>query len=167
MAMQEPLLSLAPRLARMHYNLTFLHRISSDPSNEAEDLILQAKKYKQEYDRHPKQICADQIYINTKKRKFCIGNNIRLSGKRLDRPRRTQGSVMPTSNSSAQTSGGETKWKVFWGSATRKYSLHLTMAQLAKGPENWNSMAILVTYSNMPQSAATTHLSVAHYSGFA
>jgi hypothetical protein len=41
------------------------------------------------------------------------------------------------------------------------------MAQLTKGPENWNSMAILVTYSNMLQSAATTHLSVAHYSGFA
>jgi hypothetical protein len=64
----------------------FLHRISWDPYNEAEDLISQAKKYKQEHGCYPERICADRIYINTKNRNFCRRKNIRLSGKRLGRP---------------------------------------------------------------------------------
>lgn len=54
----------------------FLHRISWDPYNEAEDLIPQAKKYKQEHGCYP-----ERIYINTKNRNFCTRNNIRLSGR--------------------------------------------------------------------------------------
>jgi hypothetical protein len=64
----------------------FLHRISWDPYNEAEDLIAQAKKYMQEYGCYRERICADRIYLNTKNRNFCTRNNIRLSGKRLGRP---------------------------------------------------------------------------------
>jgi len=64
----------------------FLHRISWDPYNEAEDLIPQAKKYKQEYECYFERIRADRIYINTKNRNFCTRNEIRLSGKRLERP---------------------------------------------------------------------------------
>ena len=68
----------------------FLHRISWDLYNEAEDLITQAKKYKQEYGCYPERICADRMYINTKNRDFCTRNNIRLSGKRLGRPPKDQ-----------------------------------------------------------------------------
>lgn len=64
----------------------FLHRISWDPYNEAEDLIAQAKKYKLDYGCYPERICADRIYINSKNRNFCTRNDIRLSGKRLGRP---------------------------------------------------------------------------------
>jgi hypothetical protein len=53
----------------------FLHRISWDPYNEAEDLIPQAKKYRQEHGCYPERICADRIYINTKNRNFCTRNN--------------------------------------------------------------------------------------------
>jgi hypothetical protein len=59
----------------------FLQRISWDPYNESEDLIPQAKKYKQEYGCYPERICADRIYINTKNQNFCTRNSIRLSGK--------------------------------------------------------------------------------------
>jgi len=52
----------------------FLHRINWDPFNEAEDLIPQAKKYKQEHGCYPERICADRIYINTKNRNFCARN---------------------------------------------------------------------------------------------
>ena len=41
----------------------FLHRISWDPFNEADDLIPQAKKYKQEHGCYPQRICADRIYL--------------------------------------------------------------------------------------------------------
>ena len=60
----------------------FLHRISWDPYNESEDLISQAKKYKQEHGCYPERICTDRIYINIKKN-FCTTSNIRLSGERL------------------------------------------------------------------------------------
>ena len=64
----------------------FLHRISWDPYNESEDLIPQAKKYKQEYGFYPERICADRIYNNTKYRNYCMWKNLRLSGKRLGWP---------------------------------------------------------------------------------
>jgi transposase, IS5 family len=41
--------------------VAFLHRISWDPYNEAEALIPQAKKHKQEYGCYPERSCADRI----------------------------------------------------------------------------------------------------------
>ncbi len=70
----------------MRNGFAFLHWISWDLYNEAEDLIAQAWKYKQEYGCYPERICADRIYLNTKNRYFCTRNNIRLSGERLGRP---------------------------------------------------------------------------------
>ena len=70
----------------MRNGFTFLHRISWDSCNEAEDLIPQAKIYKQQHGCYLERICADRIYINTKNQNFCTRNNIRLSGKRLGRP---------------------------------------------------------------------------------
>jgi hypothetical protein len=61
LAMQEPLLNLAPRLGCMQHSLAFLHKINWDPHNETEGLIPQAKKYKQEHDCRPEQIYVDQI----------------------------------------------------------------------------------------------------------
>jgi hypothetical protein len=54
--------------------------------NESEDLIPQAKKYKQECGCYPKRVCGDRIYISTKNRNFCTRNNIWLSGTRLGKP---------------------------------------------------------------------------------
>jgi IS5 family transposase len=64
----------------------FLHRISWDPYNKAEDLIPYAKKYKQEHGYYPDRVCSVRIYINTKNRNFFARSNILLSGKRLGRP---------------------------------------------------------------------------------
>jgi hypothetical protein len=66
----------------------FLHRICWAPFNEAEDLIPQAKRYKQQYGCYLERICADRIYISSANRHFCTRNNIRLSGKRWGRPPR-------------------------------------------------------------------------------
>jgi hypothetical protein len=57
----------------------FLHRISWDPYNEAEDLIPQAQEYKHEHGCYPERICADRIYIKTNNRNFCTRSNLRLS----------------------------------------------------------------------------------------
>ncbi|WP_396112148.1 transposase [Cyanobium sp. L1E-Cus] len=121
-----------------------LHRISWDPYNEAEDLIPQAKKYKQEYGCYPERICADRIYINTKNRNFCVRNDIRLSGKRLGRlPKNPAISAAQKQQLSAdQRRRNEVEG--YFGSGKRKYSLDLIMARLSKGSENSISMAFVV-----------------------
>lgn len=122
----------------------FLHRISWDPYNEAEDLIPQAKKYKQEYGCYPERICADRIYINTKNRNFCTRNDIRLSGKRLGRPPKNPeiSAVHKQQLSADQRRRNEVEG--YFGSGKRKYSLDLIMARLSKGAENSISMAFVV-----------------------
>ena len=95
----------------MRIDFSFLHRISWDTYNEAEDLILQAKKYKQEYGCYSERIYADRIYIiprtDTSALVTIYGSLVSDWGER----RRIQRSVLLTSSSSAQTSGGEMKWK--------------------------------------------------------
>jgi hypothetical protein len=101
----------------------FLHRISWDPYNQAEDLIPQAKKYKQENGCYPERICADRIYINTKNRNFCTRNNIQLSGKRLGRPPRDP--ELNAANKQLLSADQRRRNEVegCFGSGKRKYSL--------------------------------------------
>jgi hypothetical protein len=122
----------------------FLHRISWDPYNESEDLILQAKEYKREHGCYPERICADRIYINTKNRNFCTRNKIRLSGKRLGRPPKDPeiNAAHKQQLSSDQRRRNEVEG--VFGSGKRKYSLQLIMARLPIGAETTISMAFLV-----------------------
>jgi transposase, IS5 family len=122
----------------------FLHRISWDPYNEAEDLIAQAKKYKHEYGCYLERICADRIYINTNNRNICTRNNILLSGKRLGRPPKDPevNAALKRQLSADQRRRNEVEG--CFGSGKRKYSLHLIMARLPKGAENLISMAFVV-----------------------
>lgn len=122
----------------------FLHRISWDPYNEAEDLIAQAKKYKQEHGCYPERICADRIYINTKNRNFCTRNKIRLSGKRLGRPPRDPEINAAHKQQLSADQRRRNEVEGCFGSGKRKYSLDLIMARLPKGSENAISMAFVV-----------------------
>ena len=125
----------------------FLHRISWDPYNESEDLISQAKKYKQDHGCYPERICADRIYINTKNRNFCTRNNIRLSGKRLGRPPKDPGSNAAHKQQLSADQRRRNEVEGVFGSGKRKYSLRLIMARLPKGAEGSISMAFLVMCS--------------------
>jgi IS5 family transposase len=122
----------------------FLHRISWVPYNEAEDLIAQAKKYKQEYGCYPERICADRIYINTKNRNFCTRNNIRVSGKRLGRPPKDPEINAAHKRQLCADQRRRNEVEGCFGSGKRKYSLDLIMARLPKGAENLISIALLV-----------------------
>jgi hypothetical protein len=122
----------------------FLHRISWDPYNEAEDLIAQARKYKQEYGCYPERICADRIYLNTKNRNFCTRNNIRLSGKRLGRPPKDPEISAAHKQQLSADQRKRNEVEGCFGSGKRKYSLDLIMARLSKGAETLISMAFLV-----------------------
>jgi hypothetical protein len=122
----------------------FLHRISLRLYNESEDLISQAKEYKQEYGCHPKRVCADHIYINTMNRNFCMRNSIRLSGKRLGRPPKDPeiNAAQKQQLSAHQRKRNEVEG--CFGSGKRKYSLDLIMARLPKGAETSISMEFVV-----------------------
>ena len=122
----------------------FLHRISWDPYNEAEDLIAQAKKYKLDYGCYPERICADRIYINTKNRNFCTRNDIRLSGKRLGRPPKNPEINAAQKQQLSADQRRRNEVEGCFGSGKRKYSLNLIMARLRKGAENLISMAFVV-----------------------
>ena len=122
----------------------FLHRISWDPYNEAEDLIPQAKKYKQEFGCYPERICADRIYINTKNRNFCTRNDIRLSGKRLGRPPKNPEISAAHKQQLSADQRRRNEVEGVFGSGKRKYALKLIMARLAKGAETSISMLFLV-----------------------
>ncbi len=122
----------------------FLHRISWDPYNEAEDLIPQAKKYKKEHGCYPERICADRIYINTKNRNFCTRNKIRLSGKRLGRPPMDPKITAAHKQQLSADQRKRNEVEGCFGSGKRKYSLDLIMARLPKGAEISISMAFVV-----------------------
>jgi len=122
----------------------FLHRISWDPYNESEDLIAQAKKYKQEHGCYPERICADRIYINNKNRNFCTRNNIRLSGKRLGRPPRDPEINAAHKQQLSADQRRRNEVEGCFGSGKRKYSIDLIMARLPKGAESTISMAFVV-----------------------
>ncbi len=128
----------------MRNGFAFLHRISWDSCNEAEDLIAQARKCKQEYGCYMERICADRNYLNTKNRNFCTRNNIRLSGKRLGRaPKDPEISAAHKQQPSVDQRKRHDVEGCF-GSGKSKYSLDLIMARLSKGAEVLISMAFLV-----------------------
>jgi IS5 family transposase len=122
----------------------FLHRISWDPYNKSEDLIPQAKKYKEEHGCYPERICAGRIYINTRIRNFCKKNNIRLSGKRLGRPPKDPEVNAAHKKQLSADARRRNEVKGVFGSGKRKYSLQLIMARLPKGAKISISMAFLV-----------------------
>jgi hypothetical protein len=122
----------------------FLHRISWDPYNEAEDLISQAKKYRLENGCYPERICADRIYINTKNRNFCMRNGIRLSGKRLGRPPKDPEITAAHKQQLSADQRRRNEVEGCFGSGKRKYSLGLIMPRLTKGAEASISMAFVV-----------------------
>jgi hypothetical protein len=122
----------------------FLHRISWDPYNEAEDLIAHAKKYQHENGSYPERIYADRIHLSTKNRNFCTRDNTRLSSQRLARlPKDPKISATHKQQLSAdQRKRNEVEG--CFGSGKRKYSLGLIMARLSKGAEALISIAFLV-----------------------
>jgi IS5 family transposase len=121
----------------------FLHRISWDPYNEAEGLIPQAKKYKHEHGCYPERICADRIHINTKNRKFCARNNIRLSVKRLGKPPKDPEVNAAHKQLHRADQRRRNEVEDCFGSGKRKSSLKLIMLRLAKGAETSITMAFL------------------------
>ena len=64
-----------------------VEKLSFDAYNESEVLITAAENYRKRTGHYPDRILADQIYRNRANINFCKENGIRLSGKKLGRPK--------------------------------------------------------------------------------
>ncbi len=122
----------------------FLHRISWNPYNEGADLIEQSEKYKRDTGSYPERICADQIYITTKNRHYCMRHGIRITGKRLGRPPQNPDVTSAQERQLKADQGRRNEVEGVFGSGKRKYSLDRIMARLKAGAETSISMAFLV-----------------------
>lgn len=75
------------------HGMARVEKLSFDPYNESEVLIIAAENYKKRTSHYPKRILADQIYRNRANLNFCKEHNIRLSGKKLGRPKNQDASL--------------------------------------------------------------------------
>ena len=64
-----------------------VEKLSFDAYNESEVLITAAENYRKRTGHYPDRILADQIYRNRANINFCKEHGIRLSGKKLGRPK--------------------------------------------------------------------------------
>lgn len=63
-------------------------KLSFDAYNESSTLQTAVENYKERTGHYPERVLADQIYRNRDNINFCNSLGIRLSGKRLGRPRK-------------------------------------------------------------------------------
>ncbi len=66
-----------------------VEHISWDQFNEASDLELQVNMYTKTFGHYPELVLADQIYLNRKNRNWLKERGIRIVGKPLGRPKKT------------------------------------------------------------------------------
>ena len=67
-----------------------VEKLSFDAYNESEVLKTAVENYKQRTGHYPERVLADQIYRNRSNLNFCKEHGIRLSGKRLGRPKQQE-----------------------------------------------------------------------------
>jgi hypothetical protein len=119
-------------------------RISWDNYNEANDLIARAEQYKEERGYYPARICADSIYMTLGNKKFCAGNNIRLSG----RPRKKQVKAeVQTAEQQELFKSDLRKRSVIEGrigTSKRKYGLDRILTKLVESSRTVITMAFFV-----------------------
>ena len=67
-----------------------VEKLSFDAYNESEVLKTAVENYKQRTGHYPARVLVDQIYRNRGNLNFCKGLNIRISGKKLGRPKQQE-----------------------------------------------------------------------------
>lgn len=67
-----------------------VEKLSFDAYNESEVLKTAVENYKQRTGHYPERVLVDQIYRNRTNLNFCKEHGIRLSGKRLGRPKQQE-----------------------------------------------------------------------------
>ena len=104
-----------------------IEKLSFDAYNEAEILKIAAENYRERTGHYPERILADQIYRNRENMRFCSENGIRLSGKKLGRPKKDEAAADRKTEYQDNTDRIEVERK--FSLAKRKFGLGTIMSK--------------------------------------
>lgn len=120
-----------------------IDRFSWEAYNEGGDVQLQVENYKQLYGCYPLYFLGDGIYLTRSNRKFLKQNGIKIVGKPLGRPPKTDQSPAQKyykKKKAAQRNHVEGKF----GQGKRGYGLNNIKARLEQTSESWVNAIIFV-----------------------
>lgn len=103
-----------------------VEKLSYDAYNESDVLKTAAENYRKRTGHYPERILADQIYRNRENMKFCQENGIRLSGKKLGRPKKDE---VPDKKTEYQDNTDRIEVERKFSLAKRKFGLGLIMTK--------------------------------------
>ena len=118
----------------------FVDKISWDAHNECKDLIGIINDYYQKYKRYPAAVMADQIYRTKENIEYCTTHGIRLSGRRLGKPKEEDAA---TKEQAYKDNGIRNAIEGKFGNVKTSYGLDRVMAKLKETSETSIYLAVL------------------------
>ena len=116
-----------------------IFKISWDAYNDGVDLIGQVEAYKKQYQKYPKLVLADKIYMTHANRAYLKKNNIQHRGQPLGRPKKDeQGQIInPYSKIQLKEANQRNHVEGQFGTAKDAYDLSKVKAKTATTSESW------------------------------
>ena len=108
-----------------------VEKLSFDAYNESEVLKTAVENYRHRTGHYPARVLVDQIYRNRENLIFCKGLNIRISGKKLGRPKQQETDKKTEYNDNTDRIEVERKFSL----AKRKFGLGLLYTKLKNTTE--------------------------------
>ena len=114
-------------------------KISWDAYNDGVDLIGQVEAYKKQYQKYPKLVLADEIYMTKANRAYLKERNIQHRGQPLGRPKRDkQGQIInPYSKIQLKEANQRNHVEGQFGTAKDAYDLTKVKAKTTATSESW------------------------------
>ena len=130
------------------HGMARVEKLSFDAYNESEVLKTAVENYKQRTGHYPERVLVDQIYRNRENLNFCKEHGIRLSGKRLGRPKQHETDMKTEYKDNKDRIEVERKFSL----AKRKFGLGLLYTKLKNTTEA--SILLSVIAMNIDRLAA-------------
>ena len=116
-----------------------VEKLSFDAYNESEVLITAVENYKQRTEHYPERVLVDQIYRNRTNLNFCKEHGIRISGKKLGRPKQEETDKKTEYKDNTDRIEVERKFSL----AKRKFGLGLLYTKLKNTTEASILMSVI------------------------
>ncbi len=121
-----------------------VERLSWDNYHEGIDLKTQIAAYRDRYGIYPEAVCADKIYRTRDNLNFCKEHGIRLSGPKLGRPCKDEGTRRELRRIERQDEGTRVAIEGKFGEGKRSYSLDNVRMRLKETSETSIMMTFLL-----------------------
>jgi transposase, IS5 family len=114
-------------------------KISWDAYNDGIDLIKQVEAYKIQYQKYPKLVLADEIYMTKANRDYLKEHSIQHRGQPLGRPKKDKNgqTINPYSKIQLQEANQRNHVEGQFGTAKDAYDLNKVKAKTAETSESW------------------------------